>query len=134
MKKVAKIILIDPMDNYLIMYRNNHPVFGNDPDLPGGTLEGKETSLETMLREVKEEIGVDIDKNLAKEVYSGTGYSNNGTHYSLFIAKLDKQPEITISWEHSSYEWIDYDELLKKSKNAMDTYMHMVANELNKHY
>ena len=100
------------------MYRNNHPVFGNDPDLPGGTLEGKETSLETMLREVKEEIGVDIDKNLAKEVYSGTGYSNNGTHYSLFIAKLDKQPEITISWEHSSYEWIDYDELLKKSKKC----------------
>ncbi len=34
--KVAKIILIDPMDKYLIMSRNNHPVFGNDLDLPAG--------------------------------------------------------------------------------------------------
>lgn len=54
MKKVAKLVMIDPNDKYLLMYRSEHPTFGNDPDLPGGTLEDGESVLETMLREVEE--------------------------------------------------------------------------------
>ncbi len=32
------------------MYRGDHPTFGIDPDLPGGTLEDGESNLETILR------------------------------------------------------------------------------------
>lgn len=52
MKKVAKLLIIDPKENYLLMYRNNRPIFGKDPDLPGGTLEVKESLLDTVIREV----------------------------------------------------------------------------------
>jgi 8-oxo-dGTP pyrophosphatase MutT (NUDIX family) len=126
MKKIAKLLIIDPDDKYLLMYRSDHPTFGIDPDLPGGTLEDNETMLETMLREVLEEAGVRIDASIANEVYSGTDYSKHGTHYTLFVAKLQARPEITMSWEHSSYVWLDRDSFLEKLKNAKDTYMHMV--------
>ena len=132
-KKVAKLVIIDQNDKYLLMHRSDHPTFGVDPDLPGGTLEDDETLLETMLREVKEESGVDIDASCTKEIYSGTDYSAHGTHYALFITKLNSRPMIVMSWEHSSYEWLDYDEFLKKSISAKDTFMHMVANILEQH-
>lgn len=124
-KKVAKLI-ITCGEEYLLLYRDKHPTFGNDPDLAGGTLEDGESTLETMIREVQEEIGLDVAAQNVEELYSGTGYSRHGTHYSLFRTYLDEKPGITISWEHSSYEWLDRDEFLRQAKNANDTYMHMV--------
>ena len=130
MKKVAKLVMIDPDDKYLLMYRSDHPTFGVDPDLPGGTQEDDETPLETMLREAQEESGVTIDANDVREVYSGEGYSTHGTHYSLFITKTKSRPAIKMSWEHSSYVWLDRHAFLEKSKNAKDTFMHMVYDVL----
>lgn len=130
MKKVAKIILVDPKNKYLIMYRNNHPKFGNDPDLPGGTLEDNETPLKTMVREVKEETSLDIINNPVSKIYSGSEYSVDNTHYILFIAKLDIQPQVILSWEHSKHEWLESDKFIQKSADANDTYMHMVADVL----
>lgn len=131
MKRVAKLLIIDPDDKYLLMYRSDHPTFGRDPDLPGGTVEDSETLLETMLREVDEEAGVSIDPNNATKVYSGTDYSTHGTHYALFITKLKMRPEIMMSWEHSSYEWLDRSDFIQKTSNAKDTYMHMVSDAVN---
>lgn len=131
MKKVARLLIIDPDNKYLLMHRSDHPTFGIDPDLPGGTLEGDETLLETMLREVKEEAGVNINANNVIEVYSGTEYSAHGTHYALFIAKLKTRSKIKMSWEHSSYEWLERDKFLQKAERANDTYMHMVSDVIN---
>ncbi len=126
MKKVAKLLIVDPEDNYLLMYRSDHPVFGGDPDLPGGTVEDGETSLEAMIREVEEEAGVAVDVKAVTEVYSGTGYSKHGTHYALYRVTLRVRPEIKLSWEHSSYEWLNHGSFIQKIKDAQDTYMRMV--------
>lgn len=131
MKQVAKLVIIDRQGKYLMMYRNEHPVFGVDPDLPGGTAEGDENLLTTMLREVAEEIGVSIDPSLPRHMYTGTDYSKHGTQYSLFVATLTNRPTVTMSWEHSSYEWLSKKEFLAKSKIAKDTYMHMVHDILS---
>jgi 8-oxo-dGTP pyrophosphatase MutT (NUDIX family) len=55
MNKVAKLVIVDNQGKYLLMHRSEHPRFGTDPDLPGGTLEGSEEPIQTMLREVLEE-------------------------------------------------------------------------------
>lgn len=126
--KVAKLVMIDKDNKYLMMYRSNHPYFGNDADLPGGTHEEGESIEETVIREVFEEIGVEIN-DIAK-IYSGLEYSKHGTHKTLFVARVDRRPEIAMSWEHASYEWIDRDDFLQKSRSAKDTYMHMVYEVL----
>lgn len=127
MNQVAKLLIIDNQDKHLLMYRNDHPVLGNDPDLPGGTLEEGESPFETMLREVHEEAGLVIDGKGVELVYSGKDYSPEGTHYHLFLIRLNERPAIVTSWEHSSYEWLDRSVFLARSKHAKDTYMHMVT-------
>ena len=130
MKQVVKLVIIDKDGSYLLLYRGNHPVFGNDPDLPGGKVEAGETVLQALGREVQEEISVSIDKAKTEEVYSGTGYSAKGTQYSLFITRTEDKPKIIMSWEHSSYEWLEREIFLNKAKNANDIYMHMVYDVL----
>jgi 8-oxo-dGTP pyrophosphatase MutT (NUDIX family) len=130
MKQVAKLVIIDGKGRYLLMQRSDHPTFGNDPDLPGGTLEEGELPLEAMIREVFEEAAIRVDQASVREVYAGADYSVHGTHYSLYIAKLEDTPEITMSWEHSLYEWLDRDVFLGKVSEAKDTYMHMVHDVL----
>lgn len=132
MKEVAKLVIVDKDKNYLLMYRSNHPVFGNDPDLPGGTLEGAESALEAMIREVEEEAGIVVDKAAVEEIYSGAEYSAHGTFYTLFITKVVERPTVNMSWEHASYEWLGRDDFLAKAKSANDTYMHMVGDMLTK--
>lgn len=122
--------MIDADERYLLMYRADHPRFGNDPDLPGGTLEDNETVLDTMLREVHEEAGVVIDADRVDMIYSGTDYSAHGTHYALFVTHVETRPAVTMSWEHSSYEWLDRASFLQKAHNAKDTYMQMVYDVL----
>ena len=130
MKKVAKLIIIDNQDKYLMLYRSAHPTFGNDPDLPGGTLEIGEEPLAAMVREVIEEAGVTIDGATTQKLYEGTDYSLHKTHYTLYLTKLEYRPEVIMSWEHSAYEWLDRDIFLEKAKLSNDTYMHMIYSEL----
>lgn len=132
MTLVSKLVLIDSENNYLLMYRSEHPAFGNDPDLPGGTGELGEEPVQTCVREVYEEIGVTIDESDLKQVYKGAEYSAHHTTYALFIARCDDRPDITMSWEHSRYEWLDKQDFIEKSKNSNDTYMHMVAEVIGK--
>lgn len=126
MLRVAKALLIDNKNNYLLLERNNHPRFGNDPDLPGGTIEEGETPLQAMIREVSEEVGVVLDPTRAHELYSGTDYSNHHTEYTLYEIKLTTTPKVELSWEHTKYSWLDYEHFLEAIKNAPDTYMNMV--------
>lgn len=130
MHQVAKLIIQDDSNNYLILIRSNHPRFGNDPDLPGGTIEEGEQPIEAMVREVQEEAGITIQAADVHQVYAGDDYSKHGTHYSLFTAKIDARPDVALSWEHSGYEWLSREAFLEKAKAAEDTYMQMVYEQL----
>ncbi len=113
---------------YLLLRRAHHPRFGNDIDLPGGTVEAGERAVEAAVREVYEEIGVAISQDKLKLLYHGNDYSLNGTFYGLYISELIAAPEITLSWEHSSYLWCTREELLMQCRVAADTYMQMVGD------
>ncbi len=126
MNQVAKLVIIDHQGQYLMLYRNNHPLFGDDPDISGGTMETDELPIETMMREVNEEIGIVINPATVQLIYEGTDYSENGVGYSLYLTKLDARPELTMSWEHSTYDWLSRKDFLDKAEGAIDRYMRMV--------
>jgi 8-oxo-dGTP diphosphatase len=130
MKQVAKAVLIDNDNKYLMLYRDNHPAFGDDPDMPGGTMEEGESALETLIREVYEETAITLEETDVELVYEGANYSKNETLDSLYVAKLDGRPDVKLSWEHLSYEWISKEDFLQKSKSAKDTFMHLVYDVL----
>lgn len=132
--QVAKVVLIDNNGHYLLLQRNDHPDFGFDPDLPGGTLEDGEASLQTLLREVVEEIGVILRPEDVTHHFTGSKYSKHGTIYHLYSTRVHVRPEITISWEHASHEWIHPEIFLAKSRNAKDTYMHMVHDVMSQQH
>lgn len=132
MTKVAKLVIIDGRGKYLLLYRNDHPFFGNDPDLPGGIVEKGESPIEGLVREINEEVGITISKTLLKPLYEGTKYSHPFMHYSLYVAQLDHTPDVELSWEHGSYEWLGKDDFLYKAQNAKDSYMHMVHTLLTR--
>ncbi len=132
MKQVAKLIIVDGDGRHLLMYRNDHPKFGNDPDLPGGTVEPGESILDALVREVQEEVGFTVDGGSAERLYAGAEYSPSGTHYSLFRSTFSARPTVAMSWEHSSYEWLERDVFLESAKNANDPFMHMVYDALRK--
>lgn len=133
MKQVAKLLIIVPRGKHLLLRRGDHPVFGNDPDLPGGTLEDGETLPEAVTREVEEEAGLDITGLPLEHLYRGTEYSKVGTEYNLFVVRINSKPDITLSWEHTSHAWVDRKDLIMQAKTAEDEYMHMVADVLTNH-
>lgn len=130
-KKVAKALIVDAEEKYLLLLRSDHPRLPNDPDLPGGTVEDDESTLDAMVREVKEEVNVDVDGGAAELLCSSMDYSSHGVEYALYLCTVGHQPEVTISWEHDSYKWVTKDEMVRIGHGAVDTYMHMVADALS---
>lgn len=132
MKQVAKTIIIDQNNQYLLLQRSDHPVFPNDPDLPGGTVETGESPMVALVREVIEEAGIVLDSKTIKKIYSGTDFSTHDTEYYLYQVQLSARPLVTISWEHASYTWVNQTEFLERARIATDTYMQMVYAIMSK--
>lgn len=131
MKHVAKLILIDEDGRNLLLTRSKHPSFPYDPDLPGGTLEKGEDPLRAVVREVAEETGIALNPKTVEKVYESNQYDENYTYY-LYKARCDMHPAITISWEHSSFQWLAASDFEAAISKAIDRYMQMVHDYLLK--
>jgi 8-oxo-dGTP diphosphatase len=114
MKIVAKMIIRDKNLKILILTRGStHPIFANHYDLPGGEVEQGEDNETGIIREIKEEIGLDILPSKISLLFDKT--VNASLIHILYGYQLDEsEPSFTISWEHSSYIWVDEELLLKE--------------------
>ena len=92
-------------------------------DFPKGHIEKGETELETVKREVKEETGLDDLKFVEgfkewikyffKRNYPGQKKENVFKIVTYLLAETS-QKKVKISFEHIGYEWLTFDEALKR--------------------
>jgi 8-oxo-dGTP diphosphatase len=95
MKQIAMVLLFDRDARLLIYLRDNKPEipFPNHWDFFGGHVEAWETPEEAMVREVKEELGIELTQwNFFRRYVCTEGDAYPNVKY-LYWTKIDKNPE-----------------------------------------
>jgi 8-oxo-dGTP pyrophosphatase MutT (NUDIX family) len=117
-ESIAKVLIVDNQQRALALTIGVHkanPKSSFLPDLPGGIVDPGESERDAAIRETQEEAGIDLDPTAVRLAYSQTTYSDadrKSVTKLLYIATIDNTPEVTLSWEHQSYEWVPLDTLL----------------------
>jgi len=119
---VAKALIINASNEVLILTVGEfkeRPDKSFKPDLPGGLVEKGESELDAVIREAEEETGIKLNADSTQLVCADNRvYSEGNESVSklLYVSRLDSNPEVIISWEHASYEWVPIEDLLEKVK------------------
>lgn len=85
----------------------------------GGHVESGDSYMQTLIREVKEEINVDIDEKDV-EFISNVTYEENGYKQNLYLLRTDVTPEFNPD-DFTSAEWLTPSELIKSIDNGHKT-------------
>jgi ADP-ribose pyrophosphatase YjhB (NUDIX family) len=115
------------MVSLLVIVKNNHfllfkrDMSGGNPGMygfVGGTAEKNETPTETLIREVREEIGMEI-----YNVQFLKRYNNRGNIMNLFYVVNDEfnEQDIRLSDEHTGWKYFSYYELLNSKEVIPNT-------------
>jgi 8-oxo-dGTP pyrophosphatase MutT (NUDIX family) len=112
-KTLAKILVKDSRSGKYLILRSSewpeNPKRSLQPDLPGGEVEEDETPEAGVLRELKEETGIDLSENDLKLVEV-----LDDKHNKRFVYFAEcSDPEIVLSWEHDKLWWKTADEVLE---------------------
>ncbi|MCA9335164.1 NUDIX hydrolase [Candidatus Saccharibacteria bacterium] len=113
----AKLFVFNENNEVLVLRRSEtHPTNPHCTDMPGGIIESHEYELAAALRELREETSLSVDEKLCELFFATTVQLPNGNSLSMLMYKihLNSTPEVTISWEHESYEWCSIDDLLSR--------------------
>jgi len=79
-------------------------------DLPGGVLDHGEAVDAGVIREIKEETGLDI--SLPRVFHAIARVNELGEYWTTIFFRADtKTDEVQLSWEHNEYKWIEPHEL-----------------------
>jgi len=98
----------------LIIQRAKDDHWPNFWEIPRGKVEDKENVKQGLLREVKEEVGIDIEPiryfNKFSYVVKKNGIPERvSTQYNFICKMKNEDDEIKLSHEHQNYKWISYD-------------------------
>ena len=123
-KKYVDGLLINDKNQLLILRRANYMKnFGGKWGVVGGSIEKNESSKDAILREIKEETGYKLTWNEEHEMkFLTSKVHQNGSSTDYWLIKLEIDPEINISREHSKYEWIDINNIIEDRKWLPDLY------------
>ena len=117
-------IMVICKDKVLVLKRANYK---NDPyanywDFPGGQGRLEESSYETAVREVREEIGISVPYiKIVEDV--------KAKYYTMYIGVVPNQFKPELSEEHISYKWVSMlsisriKNLHPKDKNGLKVYL-----------
>ncbi|MGN0919868.1 MAG: NUDIX domain-containing protein [Alphaproteobacteria bacterium] len=102
-------------DRFLIVKRSENDDFlPNYWEFPGGGVETSENLEDALIRELKEEIGIDLTHNPKKLIGVSEEFMDKGkTERYLqlnYKIELSNEPKITLSPEHKVYDWATEDD------------------------
>ncbi len=110
---------------YAIFYRNSHPIW----QFISGGGENNENPIKTVIREIKEETSLTIERKRIKQLDSRTtipvlnitgNYTWGPKVYVIpeyaFSVEILSDDNIRLSREHKEYKWVEYDEAMNKLK------------------
>lgn len=114
---IAKTVFVNEKDEALVLRRSKwlrQPERTHRPDFPGGQVEAGETERQGAVREAFEEAHITVDPMALELLYTGTDYLEKEdviVMRLLFTTKLDHTPEVVLSMEHESFEWVPLNDL-----------------------
>ena len=118
-KHVVGAIILNEKNEFLILTRKADDFLGGIDELPSGNMEKDETIHAALVREVKEETNLDMDKVLSY-VNSFDYLSSSGKkarEYN-FVVKVKSTDNIKLT-EHDDHKWMSIDDV-RNSKKITD--------------
>jgi 8-oxo-dGTP diphosphatase len=98
----------------LLLHRQDYKPEGNTWGMPAGKVDSGENVLETMIREIQEEIGIVLPAsklNYFKKIY--VKYPSHDFIYHIFHNTFETRPEIKLNpKEHKDFRWISPEKAL----------------------
>ena len=109
-KIVVGGVITNENDEVLILKRKADDFLGGIDELPSGKLEAGESIFEGLIREIKEETNLDVDKICSYidffDYLSGSGKKSR--QYNFWVkTKSTKEVKLT---EHNEYKWLGIEE------------------------
>lgn len=108
----TKGIVLNQQNQILIIQRAKGGRHENMWEFPGGMVEYEELPEESLAREIKEEVNLDID--ILRYLYSWKWIENNEQVVGIsYLCRCKDESTLKLSFEHSNYKWVNIDEILE---------------------
>jgi len=135
--KSIHLWIINDDGEVLLQYRcGDKRLYPNTWDVSvGGHVSTKENSVDALVRETKEELGIDIEEN--ELIYTGMQKGNTAFINSFIVKKDIDLSEITLQKEEvSKAEWDSYEEVEEKYNNAefVPHWWEYIKNDIKKYF
>lgn len=117
----VKILLKNSEGKFLLLKRSaeKYPDVENPWDIPGGRIETGSTLLENLARELKEETGLELPKEIT--LIAAQDILKEARHVVRLTYLGNNDPDPILSDEHSEFGWFTLDEL--KQLEKLDRYV-----------
>jgi 8-oxo-dGTP diphosphatase len=100
---------------FLVVFKSDkEDVNPNSYYIPGGRIDFNEELDDALKREVKEESGLEIEIIQPTDAWSFLKDEDTQLTGITYLV-IGQKGEVVLSEEHSSYEWLTYDEVLKRA-------------------
>lgn len=125
-KRIAGGIIYNAHGKILLLKRRAEDFMGGILELPSGNLEGNETIQEGLIREIKEETGLNV-KNIGKFVNTFDYLSGSGKKSRQFNLEVEvESTDNVFLTEHDDFAWMSYKEI-ETEENITDEVKYAVA-------